>query len=114
MTNTTAAKAPIFDTGDVQNQAVGLIQSSVDWLHGNWIGVLLALGIGTAIAAALFALRRIGPRLAGRSRSGKGWSAVLGRAIERTNGFFITMLSAKLVAGYAGAPSNVASTITFL
>jgi len=93
-TNNTAAAAsarkPHIDTAQVQYQVEGLITSSSIWLRG------------------------LGPRLVARSRTGKGWSAVLGRAVERTHGFFIVMLSAKLVVGYAGAPVDVASTVTFL
>ena len=69
---------------------------------------------GVAIAAALFWLRGFGPRIVARSKTGKGWSAVFGRAVERTHSFFIVMLSAKLVVGYAGAPADVSSTVTFL
>jgi len=114
MSNSSAPREPIFQPVDVQAQAVGLIQSSLDWLQGNWLKVLIGVGVGAALAFGLFALRRLGCRLAGRSATGKGWPAVIGRAIERTNAFFIVMLSAKLVVGYAGAPANVADTVNFL
>ncbi|WP_019517331.1 mechanosensitive ion channel family protein [Sphingomonas sp. Mn802worker] len=115
-TNNTAAAAtkPHIDTGRVQDQAESLFNSSALWLQTHWLKILIGIGAGVAIATALFWLRGLGPRIVARSKTGKGWSAVFGRAVERTHGFFIVMLSAKLVVGYAGAPADVTSTVTFL
>jgi len=113
-TNAAAADTAVFDTARVGEQADALLRSSVVWLERNWLQILIAVGIGVAVALVLFWLRSFGPRLARRSASGKGWAAVLGRAIERTNAFFIVMLSAKLVDGYAATPPEVDKTITFL
>ena len=109
-----AARAPIIDPADVRAQARDLIAASATWFHTHWLQILIALAVGTVIVLALHALRGLGARLARRSTSGKGWPAVFGRAILLTGNFFIVMLAAKLVAGYAGAPSEVASTIDFL
>ncbi|WP_341208505.1 mechanosensitive ion channel family protein [uncultured Sphingomonas sp.] len=116
MSNTSAAAArkAAFDTERVGEQAGALLHSSVIWLQQHWLQILIAVGIGVAIALLLFWVRAFGPRLARRSASGKGWAAVLGRAIERTNAFFIIMLSAKLVDGYAATPADLDKTITFL
>ncbi|MEH3046709.1 mechanosensitive ion channel family protein [Sphingomonas adhaesiva] len=110
----TAAQRAAFDADAVGAQVNSLLGSSVTWLQERWLEILIAIGAGAVIALALFWLRRLGPRLARRSASGKGWSAVLGRAIERTNAFFIIMLSAKLVSGYAATPPEVDTTATFL
>ena len=116
MSNTSAAAAhkAAFDTDRVGAQAGALLHSSVIWLQQHWLQILIAVGIGVAIALLLFWLRAFGPRLAQRSASGKGWAAVFGRAVERTNSFFIITLSAKLVDGYAATPADVDKTITFL
>jgi small-conductance mechanosensitive channel len=116
MTNATAtaARTARFDTGRVGAQIDALFRSGFVWLQQNWLQILIAVGIGVAIAMTLFWLRGFGPRLAKRSASGKGWAAVLGRAMARTNAFFIVMLSAKLVDGYAATPPEVDKTITFL
>lgn len=113
-TSTAAAQKAAFDTDRVGQQAGALLHSSLIWLQQHWLQILIAVGIGVAIALLLFWVRAFGPRLAHRSASGKGWAAVLGRAIERTNAFFIIMLSAKLVDGYAATPADVDKTITFL
>lgn len=116
MSNNTAAaaKAGGIDAGEVGDHASELVRSSVDWASAYWLQITIAIGIGAVISLSLIWLRSLGPRLARRSASGKGWAAILGRAIARTGTFFIVMLSARLVAGYAGAPPNVATTIGFL
>jgi small-conductance mechanosensitive channel len=113
MSNTTE-KLPPIRAEDVHREARTLIESSWDWIHSNWLQVLIALGIATAIVLALTAARGLGTRLAARSRSGKGWAAIFGRAIEKTNQFFIVMLAAQLVTGYAEAPAAVSQTVKFL
>ncbi|MDQ2893208.1 MAG: mechanosensitive ion channel family protein [Pseudomonadota bacterium] len=113
-TNTAAESTPILDPQNVQQQAHNLVASSQVWLQSHWLQILIAVGVGVAIVALLHAARNLGARLAARSSTGKGWPAIFGRAILKTGTFFIVMLAAKLVAGYAGAPSQVASTIDFL
>ena len=117
MSNTSATAAPrgaAIDAAHVGAQFDALLRSSLVWLQEHWLEILIAVGIGVAVALLLFWVRSFGPRLARRSTSGKGWAAVLGRAIERTNAFFIITLSAKLVDGYAATPPEVDKTITFL
>ncbi|UVO51903.1 mechanosensitive ion channel family protein [Sphingomonas sp. SUN019] len=114
-TNTAAAaKAQAIKTADFQREAQEFVSSSTTWVQGHWLNIAIAAGIGTGIALLLFWLRGFGPRLAKRSKSGKGWPAIFGRAIERTNSFFIVTLSARLVSRFAGAPETVADTIGFL
>ncbi|WP_374944671.1 mechanosensitive ion channel family protein [Sphingomonas sp.] len=115
MSNTAAAaKPPIFDAGVFQAQTQGLITASFGWLRVHWLQILIAFAVGTVIVLALHGARKLGERLCGRDTGPTGWGTVLGRAIVRTNNFFIVMLAAKLVAGYAGAPPQVATTINFL
>ena len=119
---TTATASPIFDSNGVQDQLTGLYTASEVWLHTHWLQILIALAVGVVIVVALHGLRRLGERLCRRRDvSGvaetlvrRGWGAIVGRAIARTNNFFIVMLAAKLVAGYAGASSQVSTTINFL
>ncbi|WP_375250888.1 mechanosensitive ion channel family protein [Sphingomonas sp.] len=109
-----AREGAAIDADRVGDQLSSLFNSSITWLQQRWLEILIAVGAGVAIALLLFWLRGLGPRLARRSETGKGWAAVVGRAIERTNAFFIIMLSAKLVSGYAATPPEVAKTATFL
>ncbi|MCP3735116.1 mechanosensitive ion channel family protein [Sphingomonas sp. RP10(2022)] len=118
-TNTTAAKAPIFDADDVQGQVQDLYVASEVWLHTHWLQILIAFATGAVIVVALHGLRKLGERLCGKHIAGgtplrRGWGMIVGRAVTRTSNFFIVMLAAKLVVGYAGAPSQVATTVNFL
>jgi small-conductance mechanosensitive channel len=108
------APIPKLSGEDVQEQFRTFWVSSIDWFSAHWLQIVIALAIGAVIATVLFWLRGLGPRLAHRSKSGMGWSAILGRAIQRTGTFFIVMTSAQLVAGYADPPEIVAKTIAFL
>lgn len=114
MSNTSAAKLPAIRAEEVHEQARSLLQSSVAWIQSNWLQVLIAVAIGTLIVVGLTAARGLGARLAARSKSGMGWPAIFGRAIQRTNSFFIVTLAAQLVTGYAEAPEPVAETVKFL
>ena len=111
---TAAAKAPIFNADQVQNQIGDLYSASEIWLHTHWLQILIAFAIGAVIVVALHGVRRLGQKLCGKDVGRRGWGTILGRAVTRTSNFFIIMLAAKLVVGYAGAPSQVATTVNFL
>ena len=112
-----AAQKPIFRTTDVSRQAQDFASAGSAWLTSHWLQILIATGIALAIIVALHGLRRLGARLCTRKAGMAGWSTVVGRAIVRTNNFFIVMLAAKLVGdtfAAAAPPQEVASTINFL
>ncbi len=98
----------------MQAQVEALVQSSSIWIRTHWLEVLVGVGVGTLIVLALHGARHLGARLCRNDRSLFGWGVVIGRAVVRTNNFFIVTLAAKLVSGYAVAPPEVATTITFL
>lgn len=111
------SSTPIFSSlrvHDVHNQAETLLTVSYAWLMAHWAQILVAAGIAAVIVAALIFLRRLGHRLCSNSPSLNGWGAVFGRAIVKTGNFFIVMVAAKLVDGYADPPAELAMTINFL
>ena len=112
--STATGHAPLVKPFDVQQQATDLFAASTAWLHTYWLQIIIAFVAGTAIVFALHVLRRLGNRLCAEDRRLAGWGVVLGRAVVRTNNFFIVTLAAKLVAGYAAAPGEVSTTINFL
>ncbi|UIJ46881.1 mechanosensitive ion channel family protein [Sphingomonas cannabina] len=119
MSNTTAANAAAtvkdpITAEEVQAHADALFTDSLAWLQTHWLQILIAVGIAAAIVALLHAARGIGMKLCRRPGLADGWGGVIGRAIARTGNFFMVMLAARLVAGYAAAPPVVSSTITFL
>ncbi|MBN8847577.1 MULTISPECIES: mechanosensitive ion channel domain-containing protein [unclassified Sphingomonas] len=112
--SSSAAKAPVLPHHNWDEQFRVLYQSSSEWIATHWLQIAIAVAIAAGIASALIWARSLGPRLASRSSSGKGWPAVFGRAIQRTGTLFIILLAAKLVSGFADAPWPVARTINVL
>ncbi|WP_440978208.1 mechanosensitive ion channel family protein [Sphingomonas pseudosanguinis] len=107
-------KAPIFDGSHIPDQVEGVVDATYDWVQVYWLKVLIAIGAGAVIVLALLWVRRLGDRLCRKPGFAGGWGVILGHAIARTNLFFIVTLAAQLVSGYAGAPGEVAKTISFL
>ncbi|GGB15530.1 hypothetical protein GCM10011380_01200 [Sphingomonas metalli] len=114
MSKTANATEPLFDPSGVHAQLSGLLTASAEWIQSNWLRVAIAFVIGAVIVLALHGVRNLGEKLCHRDRRAAGWGRVAGRAVMRTGNFFIVMLAAKLVSGYAGAPRQVAATIDFL
>jgi len=113
------AKTPNNASAD----AVPLIQSTEDlrqfwdqtlaWIGSHYVSITIACAIGAVIVVALYGLRTLGTRLCRRKHLGH-WPRIIGRAISRTNLFFIVMLAAKIVSGYAQPPAVVFDTVRFL
>lgn len=110
----TEASLPKISSEEVERQISTFSFTSIDWIKDHWLQITIAAAIGAGIVLALLWLRNLGPRLARRSTSGAGWSAIIGRVIARTSTFFIVMVAARLVVGYADPPEIVARTIHFL
>jgi small-conductance mechanosensitive channel len=116
VTNSAAAaeKTAAITSDNVEAQLQTLWNDGAAWLGGHWLQILIAIGVATALVAILHMLRRWGMRLCDRQTGPAGWGTILGRAVARTGNFFIIMVAAKLVAGYAQPPTAVAKTIDFL
>lgn len=83
------------------------------WIATHYMSIVIACSIGAVIIAVLYGLRMLGTRLCRREHVGQ-WPKIIGRAIARTNLFFIVTLAARLVSGYATPPAVVSTTIGFL
>lgn len=83
------------------------------WIATHYMSIVIACSIGAVIIAVLYGLRMLGTRLCRREHVGH-WPKIIGRAIARTNLFFIVTLAARLVSGYATPPAVVSTTIGFL
>lgn len=89
-------------------------RSTSDWLAVHYVQILIAIGVGVLIYLALTALRGVGKRHKGTRGDPLGYANVLGRAAARTTHFFMVMVAARLVVGYADAPAPLYKTIAFL
>ncbi|WP_425228187.1 mechanosensitive ion channel family protein [Sphingomonas sp.] len=120
-TNTAAQAAathkPIFKGADVSARLQDTAAASAAWLTTHWLQILIATAIATVVVLALHALRRLARRLCDHNPASTDWRVVIGRALVRTNNFFMVMLAAKLVGdtfAAAAPPPEVAKTIGFL
>ena len=109
-----AAIMPPLRVRDLSNQTGDLLTAGTVWLQVHWLQIIVALAAGGVIVVVLHFLRHLGHRLCSRSSGPAGWGSVFGRAIVKTGNFFIVMVAARLVDGYANPPGEVAMTINFL
>lgn len=86
---------------------------TIGWVQSHYLNIVIACAIGAVIAMVLYGLRMLGTRLCRRQHLGH-WPRIVGRAIARTNLFFIVMLAARIVSGYAAPPQMVFETVRFL
>ncbi|MGE4321793.1 MAG: mechanosensitive ion channel family protein [Sphingobium sp.] len=87
---------------------------TLDWLSDHAFQILIAAGAGVVIYVLLTALRELGKRLRGDGGDTVGLRHVVGRAIARTTHFFMVIVAARLVAGYADPPLWLFRTVAFL
>ncbi len=85
-----------------------------DWISLHAVQILIAAGAGVVIYLLLAALRSFGKRIKGKRGDPLGLSNVIGRAFAKTTHFFMVMVAARLVSGYANPPELLRTTIGFL
>ena len=85
-----------------------------DWLSAHYIQILIAIGAGIVIYLLLATLKGLGKRYKGTRGDTIGYTNVLGRTVAKTTHFFMVMVSARLVVGYADAPPALYRTVIFL
>lgn len=110
----TAAKHP---AADLRSQAGEFYDATSVWFATHWLQILIAIGAGVLLFLGLHFVKSQGKRLCARDASRTGWGTVLGRALARTNNFFIAMAAAQIVvsiAQFAEAPASVAGIVHFL
>ena len=86
---------------------------TIGWVQSHYLNIVIACAIGAVIAMVLYGMRMVSTRLCRRQHLGH-WPRIVGRAIARTNLFFIVMLAARIVSGYAAPPQMVFETVRFL
>lgn len=111
----TAARDAAQPAVDLEAQTRYFFQSSADWLQTHWLQILIAVAIGTGIVLLLTFIRgRAVKAFQKRNNHITGWGSILAKAASKTNQFFIVMVAAKLVEGYAATPDAVTTTVNFL
>jgi len=117
MSNTTAPAPPAAHHLDLQRQANDFYESASAWFTTHWLQILIAAGAGILLFLGLHLVKGLGKRLCARDTSRTGWGTVFGRALAKTNNFFIAMAAAQIVvsfAQFAQAPVSVITVVHFL
>lgn len=114
--NKTGNAADLSGTGTLIQSADDLRllwEQTFAWIQSHFFNIVVACVIGAVIVVVLYGLRMLGTRLCRREHLGH-WPRIIGRSIARTNLFFIVMLAARIVSGYANPPEVVFETVRFL
>jgi small-conductance mechanosensitive channel len=85
-----------------------------NWLEANHDGLLLGVGVGTAIVLVMLILRSWGQRTVRRDPEGWSWRTVIGRVLARTNLAFMILAAADVVSTYAEFPHKIARLVDIL
>lgn len=101
-------------TQNLSQKSSALVTEMSDWLTGNSVDIVIAAGIGIAIALVLVGVRSLGCRLMRRMSGEPHWPIIFARVLAKTNLFFIVMASAELVAEHAATPPSLLRLIHIL
>ncbi|THD38022.1 MAG: mechanosensitive ion channel family protein [Sphingomonas sp.] len=102
---------------DLSSQAGEFYDATAAWFATHWLQILIAAGAGIVLFLALHFVKSLGARLCARDTSHTGWGTVFGRALAKTNNFFIAMAAAQIVvsvAQFAQAPAGIVAVVHFL
>lgn len=91
-----------------------LLAETSSWIAENWLRIAIAVGIATAIVLLLLTIQKMAQRLCREGDALVGWRTIIGRVAARTRFWFLVILSARIVDGYAETPLWLDRTIGFL
>ncbi len=109
--NSSQATSGIFDQS---REIHALVDSALHWLSNHVVQIAIASAIAVVVYLALTLVKRGFCRLRDRAGSSTDLTALIGRTAARTTHFFMMMVAARLVVGYANPPELVLRTFTFL
>ncbi len=84
------------------------------WVAENWLKIAIAVGFAAAIVAVLLAVQKLAQRLCRADQPLVGWGTIAGRLAARTKFWFLVIVAARIVSGYAQTPQLLDQTIGFL
>jgi len=111
----TSLPAHVFTPpADLAGQGRLLLNETLAWLSDNSLRILIAVAAGTLLVAVLLGVKKLAQRLCREEEPLVGWRTILGRVAARTSFWFLVIIAARLVDGYADAPPLLDRTIAFL
>jgi small-conductance mechanosensitive channel len=99
---------------DLVGQGRLLVNQTLAWLSANSLRILIAVAAAALIVAVLLAVQKFARRLCRGHDELVGWRTIIGRMAAKTMLWFLVLVAARLVDGYADAPPLVDKTISFL
>jgi small-conductance mechanosensitive channel len=99
---------------DLAGQGQALVTETIDWLRINSLHILIAIGIAAVIVFVLLAAQKFAQRLCREDEVLVSWRTIIGRMAAKTSFWFLVIVAARLVDGYAAAPPLLDKTIGFL
>lgn len=105
------AKSPVGPDLSVKLQTV--ISETSLWLSDNWLRIAIAAGFAAAIVLALLAVQKVAQRLCREDEALVSWRTIAGRLAARTKFWFLVIVAARVVSGYAETPQLLHQTIGF-
>jgi len=109
-----AGPAATPKTVDALTDMVDTAHFLVGWFKQHSIDIALAIAAGAIIYLVLRAVRRFVRKAAARQADVGGFTANSMRVLARTRHFFLIMVAARLVIGYANPPELVHETVRVL
>ena len=91
-----------------------LLHAGLDWFNNHAVDIILSVIAGTLLYLLLRMVRRRAKSLRNQPGDELSLSTIFGRTFARTTHFFMAMVAARLVAGYANPPESLLVTIRFL
>lgn len=88
--------------------------SAANWASAHWLQIALATAAAVAIFAAFRLAKSWGTYICKKGAGTATWYGIAGRVLSRTGNVFIAATAARIVIGYADAPSAIRTTIIFL
>jgi small-conductance mechanosensitive channel len=100
--------------GNITRQSQILFGEIFNWLADNWLRISIAVGIAVLIVVVLLTAQKLMQRLYRSDEHYVSWRTVVGRLAARTRFWFLVIVAARLVNGYADTPPFISHTIGFL
>lgn len=98
---------------DVPAQIQMFIAETSGWISDNWLKIAIAAGFAATIVVLLLAVQKLAQRLCHDEQALVGWRTIVGRMAARTRFWFLVILAARIVSGYAQTPQFLDQTIGF-
>jgi len=99
---------------DIAGQARAFVAETTAWLSVNALRIVVALAIGALLVAALLFVQKLAQKLCRDNAELVDWKTIVGRIAAKTSFWFLVIIAAKLVDGYADTPPLLDKTIGFL